>query len=146
MEITSSGVDANGKLLQKYTPDGDNCNPPLTFSQVPTDAASLVLLMDDPDAPNGVFTHWVLYDMSPSTLQILEASMPLTGKVGANSYGNQKYDGPAPPSGTHRYVFTLYALNTMLELPDGANKQEILQAMNGHILDHAELTSTYTHS
>ncbi len=146
MEITSSGVDANGKILPKYTADGDNCNPPLTFSQIPTDAASLALVLDDPDAPSGIFTHWLLYDMSPATLQIVEASAPLTGKAGTNSFGDQKYDGPAPPSGTHRYVFTLYALDTMLDLPDGADRKALLQAMDGHIVDHAELISTYSRS
>ena len=146
MEITSSGVDANGKILPKYTADGNNCNPPLTLSQVSTGAASLALIMDDPDAPNGIFTHWLLYDMSPATLQIVEASDPLTGKTGTNNFGHQKYDGPAPPSGTHRYVFTLYALDTMLDLPEGADRKTLLQAMDGHIVGHAELVSTYSRS
>lgn len=144
MEITSSGIDAQGKLLPKYTVDGDKCNPPLTFSQVPTQAASLVLILDDPDAPNGTFTHWILYDMSPATLQILENALPMTGKVGTNSGGNADYYPPAPPSGVHRYTFTLFALDSLLHLPAAASKQDVLAAMKGHVLDQAELIGTYT--
>jgi len=143
MEITSSGIDASGKLLRQYTADGDNINPPLTFSQIPDQTASLVLIVEDPDAPNGTFTHWIVYDMSPGTMQIVDGNMPLTGKCAINDFGNAKYDGPAPPSGMHRYFFKLYALDTTLNLAEGAKKQDVLDAMEGHIIETAEIVGTY---
>lgn len=144
MEVTSSGIDAAGKILPQYTADGNNINPPLTFSQVPDKTASLTLMVEDPDAPNGTFTHWIVYDMSPATMQILDGSMPLTGTAGTNDFGNKRYDGPAPPSGTHRYVFTLYALDKSLGLPEGATKAEIQAAMDGHIIETAQITGSYS--
>lgn len=143
MEITSSGIDASGKILRQYTADGDNINPPLTFSQIPDNTASLVLIVEDPDAPNGTFTHWIVYGMSPATMQIVDGAMPMTGKCGINDFGNMKYDGPAPPSGTHRYFFKLYALDTELNLSDVPRRKDILAAMEGHIIEKAEIMGTY---
>jgi len=145
MNITSSGIDANGQLLSKYTCDGDNVNPPLTFSQIPEGTESLVLIMEDVDAPHGIFTHWIVYDMSPATLQIVEKSMPPTGKAGINDFGNVGYGGACPPSGQHRYYFRLYALDDMLDLPAGASKHEILAAMDAKsVLEQTEIVGTYT--
>jgi Raf kinase inhibitor-like YbhB/YbcL family protein len=144
MTITSTAIDGKGKVMPQYTCDGKDINPPLTFSEIPVESQSLALVMDDPDAPGGIFTHWLLYDMSPATLQITENHMPLTGKAGTNSFGKVGYGGPCPPSGTHRYFFTLYALNTVLDLPEGATKEALVQAMDGHVLAQCELVGTYT--
>src|SRR5690606_39692385 len=99
MNITSTVFQNNESLDSKYSYDGDNVNPPLTFSEIPQEAASLALIMDDPDAPSGTFTHWILFNLSPSTLQILEGQMPETGILGKNDYGEVAYGGPKPPSG-----------------------------------------------
>lgn len=143
MQITSDALQVDGHILPKYTCDGENISPPLTFSEIPDDTKSLAFIMDDPDAPNGTFTHWLLYNMSPATLQIVEKQMPLTGIAGRNDFGNQGYGGPCPPSGEHRYVFKLFALDTMLDLPEGATSSELQTAMEGHIILSVELTGAY---
>src|SRR2546430_9088293 len=103
-----------------------------------------MLIVEDPDAPNGTFPHWMLYDMSPATLAIIETQGPLTGKKGMNDAGGVGCTGPCPPSGTHRYFFKLFALDTMLNLPEGSPKQTLLQAMDGHVIESAELKGSYT--
>lgn len=143
MNITSSAIGANGQILPEYTCEGENVSPPLTFSEIPEDAKSLVLILDDPDAPGGTFTHWLLYDMSPATLQLMERQLPLTGKAGTNDFGAQAYGGPCPPSGTHRYYFRLYALDNMLHAPAGARRDVVEKAMEGHIVGSAELMGAY---
>jgi Raf kinase inhibitor-like YbhB/YbcL family protein len=144
MTVTSTAFQNNEKIPAKYTCSWDNVNPPLTFSEVSTEAKSLVLIMDDPDAPNGAFTHWVIYDMSPATLQILENNTPETGKQGINDFKSVGYGGPCPPSGTHRYFFKLYALRSMLNLPQGANRQTLEEAMKDQVIDSAELIGRYS--
>lgn len=143
MTITSSAIQANDNILPQYTADGANSSPPLTFSQIPLEAKSLALIVDDPDAPNGTFTHWLLYDMPPSILAIPEGEMPQVGKVGTNDFGTLGYSGPQPPSGTHQYHFRLLALDTMLDLPEGVSRQEVEEALQGHILQSAELVGLY---
>jgi Raf kinase inhibitor-like YbhB/YbcL family protein len=143
MKISSSAVQASGQLLPQYTCDGENQNPPLTFSEVPVEAKSLVLILEDPDAPGGTFTHWLLYDMSPATLQIPDGAPPMTGNAGTNDFGGVGYGGPCPPSGTHRYYFRLYALDITLGLPQGASRQQLQTAMEGHVMAAAELMGTY---
>lgn len=143
MTITSTAFLHNERIPAEHTCDGANINPPLTFSETPTDAKSLLLLVDDPDAPAGLFTHWLLYDMSPATLQILEEDAPETGTNGTNDTGKLGYAGPCPPSGTHRYFFKLFALKSMLNLPEGANRQEVDAAMEGQVLGSAELIGLY---
>lgn len=143
MTITSTAIQANGNILQQYTCDGENISPPLTFSEIPIEAKSLVLIVDDPDAPNDTFTHWLLYDMPPSILAIPENGMPQVGKAGKNGFGDVGYGGPCPPSGTHHYYFRLYALDTMLDLPEGASREEVAQAMDGHVFQNAEVVGTY---
>jgi Raf kinase inhibitor-like YbhB/YbcL family protein len=144
MTITSTAVQANGHILPDYTCDGRNNSPPLTFSEIPDDATSLALIVEDPDAPHGVFVHWLLYDMSPATLQIPENGQPMTGKVGVNDFGQLGYGGPCPPSGTHRYIFSLYALDDTLDLPEGATKDQLQTAMHGHMIASAQLIGSYT--
>lgn len=144
MTITSTAIQANGNILSQYTCDGPNISPPLTFSEIPIEAKSLVLIVDDPDAPNGTFTHWLLYDMPPSILAIPENDTPQVGKVGTNDFGNAGYSGPCPPNGTHHYYCRLYALDVMLDLPEGAGRQEVEEAMSGHIFQDATVMGTYT--
>jgi Raf kinase inhibitor-like YbhB/YbcL family protein len=143
MTITSSAIQANGNILPQYTADGANVSPPLTFSDIPLEAKSLVLFVDDSDAPSGSFTHWLLYDMPPSILAIPESEMPQIGTAGTNDFGAIGYGGPQPPEGTHHYHFRLFALDTMLELPEGVSRQEVEEAMDGHVLESAELVGRY---
>ena len=146
MTITSSAIQANGNILPQYTADGANMSPPLTFSEIPIEAKSLVLIVDDPDAPSGTFTHWLLFDMPPSIMAITENENPQLGKAGTNDFGDVGYGGPQPPSGTHRYYFRLFALDTMLDLPQGVEREEVEQAMDGHVLESAELVGLYAKS
>lgn len=125
-----------------YTCDGENVNPPLTISEVPAGVLSLALIVDDPDAPRGDWVHWLVWDIDPATTQIAENSVP--GTQGTNDFGNAAWGGPCPPSGTHRYFFKLYALDSKLELPSTAKKADLLGAMQGHILEQTEVISTYS--
>lgn len=144
MKITSSVFQNSSKIPFKYTCDGENVNPPLEFVDVPSSAKSLVLIVDDPDAPAGTFTHWVLYNMKPDVGGINEANLPGNVLAGKNSAGSTIYFGPCPPSGTHRYFFKLYAIDSALDLPQNANKQIVEEKMEGHIIDKAELIGLYS--
>lgn len=143
MKLTSSAFEQNQPIPATSTCDGANHHPPLTISQVPAEAQSLALLVEDPDAPTKVFTHWLLYDLPPSTQHIAEEEMPLKGKDGVNDFGTLGYRGPCPPSGTHHYVFRLFALDTELGLAEGALKEDVLAKMEGHVLARTELVGTY---
>lgn len=143
MTIGTTAINGKGFLLPQYTCDGENISPPLTFSELPVEAKSLVMIMEDPDAPGGIFTHWLLYDMSPGVLQITENGMPMTGKAGTNGFGNAGYGGACPPSGAHRYYFKLFALDKMLDLPEGVSRQALEAAMEGHVLEMAQIMGRY---
>src|SRR5438445_13362 len=143
MTITSTAVGADQHILPQYTCDGRNINPPLTFSEVPVEAKSLALILDDPDAPGGTFTHWTLYDMSAAALQILENSQPPSGRSGQNSFGETGYGGPCPPSGTHHYHFKLLALDNTIDLAAGVTISELRRAIEVHVIDSAELVALY---
>lgn len=141
--ITSGAFTHNGSIPPLYTCDGKNISPRLDITGIPADAKSLVLIMHDPDAPvSDGWTHWVVYHIPPLTRVIEEGKAP-EGVSGKNSWGRTGYGGPCPPSGTHRYFFTLYALNTPLSLPEGSGKNEVRQAMQGHILAQTELVGLY---
>jgi Raf kinase inhibitor-like YbhB/YbcL family protein len=144
MKLTSTAFEQNQPIPAQYTCDGVNHNPPLTFSQVPAEAHSLALVVEDPDAPAKVFTHWLVYNMPPSTLHIREHEVPPQSTEGMNDFGTRGYRGPCPPSGTHRYVFQLFALDTTLALPPGKTKEEVREKMKGHGIATAELVGTYT--
>jgi len=143
MKLTSPVFGQNQPIPATYTCDGANRHPPLIISQVPAKAQSLALVVEDPDAPAKTFTHWLLYDLPPSTRQIPEGEVPLKGTDGVNDFGVLDYRGPCPPSGTHHYVFRLFALDTELDLAEGAIKEEVLAKMEGHVLDRAELIGIY---
>lgn len=130
-----------------YARDGANINPPLMFSDVPERAKSLVLIMEDPDVPreirpDGMFDHWVVFNIDPSTREVKEGSPP-PGVMGANTRGELAYSGPLPPHGEHRYVFKLYALDAELSLPSGAGKAQVQLAMQEHVLATAQLIGRY---
>ena len=142
MKLTSPAFANNGAIPSEYTCDGNDLSPELSISDVPSNSKSLVLISDDPDAPVGTWDHWVVFNMNPSTKEIPKGTEP-KGAAGKNSWGRTGYGGPCPPSGTHRYFFKLYALDTMLHLPQGATKKDIEKAMHGHIITQAELMGTY---
>jgi len=144
MKLTSSAFEHNQKIPSQYTCDGENINPPLTISDVPQNAKSLVLIMDDPDAPSGDWVHWTAWNIAPQTTEIAENSTPAGAVEGLTSFGKPGYGGPCPPSGEHRYFFKIYALDINLDLTPKNDKRELLQAMEGHILDFAELIGLYS--
>jgi Raf kinase inhibitor-like YbhB/YbcL family protein len=141
LNITSSAFNEGGRIPIKYTCDGDNVNPPLTIEGVPPETKSLVLIVDDPDAPGGTWDHWVVWDIPPIT-EILENSVP--GTQGMNDSKRQRYSGPCPPPGTHRYFFKVYALDTTLGLDTSSTKTDVEEAMKGHILAQGQLIGLYS--
>ena len=143
MKITSSVFENNNKIPSKYTCDGENINPPLNFIDVPKNTKSLVLLMDDPDAPMGTFVHWVVFSINSEEKQINEDFVPSGSIQGKNTVGNDKYIGPCPPSGTHRYFFKLYALSSDLDLDKNAGKEQVEEAMKNNIIEKSELIGLY---
>lgn len=144
IKITSPAFAQDEIIPKKYTGDGENINPPLAVEGVPTEAKSLVLIVDDPDAPAGTWTHWLVWNISPQIGKIEENSIPENSVLGTNDFGKLEYGGACPPSGTHRYFFKIYALDTVLNLSAGASKNDLEQAMEGHILDKAELVGKYS--
>ena len=143
MNITSSVFAEAGPIPDKYTCRGVDVNPPLAISGVPEMAKSLALIMDDPDAPRMTWVHWVLWNIGTGTGSIGENSVPPGASQGMNDFRKKSYGGPCPPSGTHRYFFKLYALDTNLELKEGSEKKELEKAMEGHIVATAQLMGTY---
>ena len=143
MKIKSIFAD-NTKIPEKYTCDGNNINPAIEISDVPKGAKSLVLIVDDLDAPGGTFVHWVVWNISPKTEIIAEDSIPEDSMQGINSAGRQGYLGPCPPSGTHRYRFKLYAPDTALSLPTSSKRADVESAMKNHILAQAILIGLYS--
>jgi Raf kinase inhibitor-like YbhB/YbcL family protein len=148
-ELTSTAFAHEEPIPQKYTCDGQDISPPLQWSDPPQGTQSLALICDDPDAPVGTWVHWVLYNL-PAEARALPEAVPPQGELpdgsrhGQNSWRRLDYGGPCPPSGTHRYFFKLYALDTILDLEVGEGKKQILQAMEGHILAQAELMGVYS--
>lgn len=151
MKLESSAFEVDSFIPSKYTCDGANLSPPLSWDAPPAETESLALIVDDPDAPVGIFVHWVAYDLPPETHQLPEGIAPQAtlikgGTQGKNDFGNLGYGGPCPPRGTHRYFFRLYALDRTLSLPPGATKAQLEAALNGHVLAAAELMGRYARS
>ncbi len=133
----------HGKLIpKKYTCDGQDINPPLTIEGAPKEAKTLVLVMDDPDAPSGTFDHWIVWNIPASTSKIGENTVP--GIEGMNGARQMGYFGPCPPSGTHRYFFKIYALDTELSLGVGSKKKDVEKAIQDHVLAKGELMGLYS--
>ena len=142
MKLTSSAFTHNGNIPSEFTCDGSNINPPLSITDVPANAKSLALIVDDPDAPVGVWDHWIVFNINPSLNEIKQNTQP-QGSPGKNSGGRNSYQGPCPPSGTHRYFFKLYALDATLNIPEGSTKKQVESAMQNHILAKSELIGLY---
>jgi Raf kinase inhibitor-like YbhB/YbcL family protein len=142
MKIESSAFQNQQPIPRKYTCEGTDVSPPLTFSGIPAGTQSLALIVDDPDAPMGTFDHWIVWDIPANSTALAEgARVP---KQGTNHFREKRYRGPCPPPGKpHRYFFKLYALDTMLDLEEGASKEELEASIKGHILGKAELIGTY---
>ena len=143
LKITSPVFAANGYIPAHYTCDGRDINPPLEIADVPAGAKTLALIVDDPDAPVGMWVHWVVWNISPTTHEIGEDSVPAGASQGKNDWNRNSYGGPCPPSGVHRYFFKLYALDTRLSLGTGTTKADLEKAMAGHVLASAEIIGLY---
>lgn len=151
LELRSAAFGEGERIPSDFTCDGADMSPPLTWSGVPDNAQSLAIMVEDPDAPVKDWTHWLIYDLPPSLTKlpagiIAGREFLVGGAQGLNDFKKQGYGGPCPPSGEHRYVFKLYALDTKLHLEAGASKQELLQGMQGHILAEGSLTGQYDRS
>jgi len=144
LTIGSPGFVNNKNIPSKYTCDGDDINPGLIFNGIPEDAESLVLIVDDPDAPSGTWVHWTVWNIDPATDSITENSVPDGAVEGNTDFGKPGYGGPCPPSGTHRYYFKLFALDTDLDLDISSTAADIEAAMKGHILTKTELMGLYS--
>ncbi len=132
-----------GAIPPRYTCDGENESPPLMIENVPAGAQSLALIVDDPDAPRKTWVHWVAWGIDPRTRELREGSLPKGAVQGTNDFGTRRYGGPCPPSGRHRYVFKLYALDRPVDPGAGATKARLEAAMKGHILGKAQLVGVY---
>jgi len=143
MKLTSSAFENEGIIPSKYTCEGENINPPLSISEIPENVKSLVLIMYDPDAPGGIWDHWIVVNISPNIKNIEENSVPSGSDQGTNSWGKNDYGGPCPPSGKHRYFFKLYALDTTIDLAIGGEKDVIEKSMESHVIEKAELIGIY---
>ncbi|PMB21640.1 hypothetical protein CEN40_23925 [Fischerella thermalis CCMEE 5205] len=148
MHLHSPAFLTGNSIPSQYTCDGDNLSPPLSWDSPPNGTVSFALIMEDPDAPKKTFTHWVVYNL-PAHIEYLpegvvnHATLPGGGVQGKNDFGQLGFGGPCPPSGTHRYFFKLYALDQILDLPPGASKADVIAAMEGHVLEAAELMGRY---
>ncbi|SMO49053.1 YbhB/YbcL family Raf kinase inhibitor-like protein [Fodinibius sediminis] len=151
LQLSSPAFEQNEKIPSVYTCDDRNISPPLEWSQVPGETRSFAIIFDDPDAPSKTWVHWLLYNI-PGDWTGLEAQVEEDEEIaggalhGVNDFGNYGYGGPCPPGGTHRYHMKLYALDTLLEIDPGVMKKELLQAMEGHVIEQAELVGRYSRS
>lgn len=144
MRLESPAFGQNEPIPAEYSCDGANRLPPLRLSGVPEEAVTLALVVDDPDAPGGTFTHWTVWDVEPSVTFFDDERRP-GGVEGLTDFGLTGWGGPCPPSGTHRYFFKAYALDVALGLPGGTEVGALMRAMEGHVIDKAGLIGTYEH-
>lgn len=140
LRVRSLAFTQGGQIPPKYTCEGENVNPPLKISDLPANTKSLALIVEDPDAPRGVYDHWVVWNIPPSE-GIAENSQP--GVSGKNSFGNTGYGGPCPPSGSHRYFFKVFALDNDLDIQAGSDKKALKEAMKNHVIASGELMGHY---
>lgn len=146
MKLGSPSFEHNQSIPALFTCEGEDVNPQLDIADIPENTKSLVLIVDDPDAPVGMWDHWVVFNIDPATKEIGENSVPEGAIQGVNSWGRNNWGGPCPPSGEHRYFFKLYSVDIELPLDETADKNDVEQAMNGHILDKTELIGLYKKS
>lgn len=154
MQVSSAVFNPGAAIPQKYTCQGEDSSPSISWSAPPDGTKSLALIMDDPDAPGGTWVHWVVYNLPSMTTDLVEGAsqakaaafkLPEGAKQGKTSFNRMDYGGPCPPSGTHHYYFHLYALDTVLN-GDGLDKAAVMKAMDGHVLAQGELMGTYSKS
>jgi Raf kinase inhibitor-like YbhB/YbcL family protein len=143
LSVASPAFENGSPIPPKYTCDGADVSPPLAVAAVPREAKSLALIADDPDAPGGTWVHWLLWNVDPKAGRIGEASVPSGAIQGRNGFGRNTYGGPCPPSGTHRYFFKVYALDTTLDLKAGSAKPDLERAMQGHVLSDGQVIGLY---
>ncbi len=143
LKLSSTAFENNASIPSKFTCDGMDINPPLAIQGVPSGAKSLALIVDDPDAPSGMWVHWVVWNIDPKITEIRENSVPKGAAQGMNDFRKRDYGGPCPPSGTHRYFFKLYALDTQLSLGTNAGKKDVEKAMQGHVISQTQIMGTY---
>lgn len=143
MQITSNGFVPEGKIPKEFTCDGENKMPDVRVSDVSLSAKSLVLIIDDPDVPSGLWTHFIGFNLKvmPNVSEYLLSNFP---KTGTTSDGTSGYHGPCPPSGTHRYYFRVFALDSVLNLPNGSSREALEQTMQNHVLDQTEMFGMYS--
>ena len=144
MKVTSLAFQEGGTIPEKFSKNGQNVSPELRIEGVPADAKGLAVIVDDPDAPVGLFTHWLVWNIDPKTTHISEGSAPDGAVQGKNDFGDVGYGGPQPPSGTHRYFFKVFALNGPLELKPGAKRKDVDAAMKGHVIAQGQLMGKYS--
>ena len=146
LQLTSSAFSHGDEIPRKFGYKNGNISPPLTIDKIPSDAKSMTLIMDDPDAMGAVgkvWVHWIMWNINPTTTEITESMIPSGSVEGMTDFGEVRYGGPAPPDKTHTYVFKLYALDTELDLPQKSTKADVEKAMEGHIIEQATLEGTY---
>jgi len=143
MEIESTAFAQGETIPHRYSAYGDNMSPPLRFHNVPFGARNLALVLDDPDAPRGLFTHWIVFNLDPMIEGLKQGCHVSTPREGNNDHKTLGYFGPRPPDGEHRYIFHLYALNKMLTLPNGATRAEFDQAIQGAVIEEAQLLGRF---
>lgn len=143
MKLISPAFEENNTIPKRYTCDGENVSPPLEIINIPKETKSLALIVYDPDAPGGDWTHWLIWNLSPGLDKLNEDQVPIRAVQGTNDFGEQNYKGPCPPSGTHRYFFKIYALDINLNLPVGVKRKDLESGIQGHILDQATLVGLY---
>ncbi len=143
LKVSSPVFRNEGQIPQKYGCGGDNVNPPLMIENIPPGTKSMALVFDDLDAPGGSYVHWILWNIDPGTGEIKENSVPEGARQGTNGFKKQSYGGPCPPTRPHRYVFKVFALDTVLGLAPDSTKPDLEKAMKGRIVGQAELRGTY---
>jgi hypothetical protein len=144
IKVSSSAFQEGGTIPEKFSKNGQNVSPELRIEGAPAETKSLALIVDDPDAPVGLFTHWLVWNIDPKTTEIAEGSASSGAVQGKNDFGEIGYGGPQPPSGTHRYFFKVFALDRTLDLKPGAKRKEVDAAMKGHVISQGQLMGKYS--
>jgi len=143
LKISSPAFENGGKIPKEYTCDGKNVNPPLKIENAPSNAKSLALVFDDIDAPRGTYVHWIVWNIDPGLKEIRENSVPEGVVQGMNDFKKRNYGGPCPPGRAHKYIFKIYALDTLLNLNPNGTKKDLEKAMEGHIVSRGQLMGSY---
>jgi hypothetical protein len=143
LKISSPAFENGGEIPKKYTCDGGNVNPPLKIESAPSNTKSLALVFDDIDSPRRTYVHWILWNIGPIMNEIKENSVPEGAVQGMNDFKRRYYGGPCPPGRAHKYVFRIYALDTLLNLNHNSTKKDLEKAMEGHIISRAQLMGIY---